>query len=789
MLHFFRKHQKVIFLGTTIVVVSSFVFFGTYNTLGQTRPTIQDKELLRLIDGSPLMRSKALLMSRFLSYGPEDKKGSDGVVNMLNDGVLEKDILSAPFARMICREFGSSFDGEIQKRIRAISHYTPYVHPSQADISEEKILLTFEPSLVELTARAKKNAPVNAIEAFSLLAEGYVKSRKLPYDMIKRVLLYQQQISGAQVDPNLDTRQDGFLGLTSAATWLGKEFIDISAELICNGAALAKSRGLSVSKASARASLLHNLKTSIEKGSKHKLQDSELVDAFYQQLAALGIEEGRCIELWQDVLLFRKLMTPKSCSAKELPDSFKQKMDLAKEVRVLDLYELPSVLRGADFNSMLKLQLYIDSISTPRQRGDILSFPKEILAASEIEKRAPELVQKRFSLEYAEVKKTDILSSIPLKEIWLWQVEDSNWPSVVQAAASLAKHIRADRDSRFSLLEALSSKERQAVDLLACNAIFENRPQLLKNALQNAEKKSRDISLSGHEDATIFSVKSLPALMLFLEKAALQGDRSPSAQAIAAQQKLLSYCDDGQHYYSISVKSRDDQRRILTFHEAKTAGLLDKMLLKKLETAYPEARRKEPALFQRANGSYKSLAEVQDIVAKFAFADLLRAIENEYTKHFGMQPLPQQTDSSSFYVTYRPLSFLHEAKEHLEIDAENTRYVYSPSTSYQKDLDKQWLMRRSRREIALSDTSLFLSSKALDTDVGNISSIVTLKTGALSIFKMVAKEHRENPSDDEMKKIEDMAASEVICDMAKDLMEKVSAKQAIKPISFDEDML
>jgi hypothetical protein len=133
-------------------------------------------------------------------------------------------------------------------------------------------------------------------------------------------------------------------------------------------------------------------------------------------------------------------------------------------------------------------------------------------------------------------------------------------------------------------------------------------------------------------------------------------------------------------------------------------------------------------------------------------------------------------------VTYRPLSFLLSARQSLELDSQDPRWTYSTPHSYQRDLDKQWLMRLLRKEVALSDTSLFLSAKALDVETAMISSVVTLNSGALSLFKMVSKEMRDSPSIEEMKKIEAMAYAECAYETAKALVEEIAHHNGIKAI-------
>lgn len=793
MLQYFRKHQKVIFLFTTIVIVISFVFFGTFSTLRSQGPKMTEEEVTKMLDGSSLKKSQIVLMARFLSANLEDSRGGDKqtLINLFNDGVLEKDILGTSLGKQLARQYIAECREDVQQRWNQALAYKPYVHPQATFISAESIWASFEPSMIDIMARIKKNQPADAIESFSLLCDAYIKQRRVPAEMMRRILFYQQnQASWASKDPKLENIDLSLYGFHNAEEWLGSKYIELAGQFILNSAALARQNGYSVSKTEARASLLENLSRGMKLMSEQPLTPEEMKNAFYQQLRILGIDEMSCVDLWQNVLLFRKLFQNAEKIVHVDPSLVEEQYKLAKKVSVIDLYELPAALRVGDFKSLMKLQVYMDSLSTPKARGDILAIPKEILSVQEIEKKAPELVQKGYVVEFAEATKQDVLSSMSIKEIWEWELAEDHWFLLKSEFPILAKERAATREERFAALEKLASKQRDDVDHWAQNKILEEKPELLKQALQAAERKTKELRLSSKGASSPFALESHAQLMSYLDKAALAGQQNPSVEAIVAQQKLLCYSEDGQHYYSIALLTRDDSKRVLTFAQANSSGVLDQILMKRLEEFYPEVRRKDPATFQNADGSFKPLREVQEAVGRYAFAEMLRSIEKDYMQHFGMQPTGQQKQSTSFYVTYRTLSFLKEAKQHLQLQPDDSQWVaLSESKTYQREIEKQWLLMKSEREVPLSDETFFSTKQMQEVAEGNWSNVLLTKKGALCFFHTLRKEESAKLPSSEEKKIKEILLTHAKSQLVEDLLKRISERGAIKLLPKDNAVL
>jgi len=103
-----------------------------------------------------------------------------------------------------------------------------------------------------------------------------------------------------------------------------------------------------------------------------------------------------------------------------------QKFDgYAKETVKGELYLLPPSLRLANYQDLQKFEVYLDAVS--KRGNDLLALPTTFLTAQEVEKQNPELVQRRFLLEFSEFDKKFLQAKVSIKDTWKWETEDKNW--------------------------------------------------------------------------------------------------------------------------------------------------------------------------------------------------------------------------------------------------------------------------------------------------------------------------------------------------------------------------
>ena len=792
MLHFFRKYQKAIFLCSTFFVAISFLFFGTLSKAPSESKDGHDESISRMLGGESLKKRKLSMMSAFLSSSSEDVSfaNQSSVINLFNNAILDKEILASPVAMSIVNQYAQVMKVDIEKRLAKASKYELYKHPTAKNISTEMVYNSIEPSFLEVISKIKKSSLLSTQEGFSLLLAAYEKQKKVPPEMVKRVLMYyQNKLPLQEKDSRLEHFDFSIFGFRSLQDFFGRSFIEISSQFIMNAASHARSLGMKVSIKEARDALMENLALGLKSFSDKEISSQDIKKAFYHQLRILGIDEISCIDLMQDILLFKQLFQKAEALVKADKTFAEKQRELAKNIFSLDLYELPKALKPKDFIALMKLQLYIEAISLSKQKGDLLAVPKETASLSEIEKKYPELVQKAYVIEYSECTRQDVLSQVPLKEVWDWELDSNNWSLLTAHFPVLSLESGHDVNQRSLALDQLGTKHKDEVDSFAQDQILQKRPELIKQALLSAQKQTKEIKLNSKGTNSPFIVDNHQVLTSFLDKAPISSDKAPSAQAIAAQQKLLCYSDDNKHYYSINVISRDDSKRLLTLASADENGILDQMLSKRLEEVYPEARRKEPSLYQDERGNWKKIDEVKEPLGRYAFSDLLRAIEQEYVKQHGSTPSPQMTASLSFYVNYRPLSYLRQARLALETSSDESKWVSSENSKmYQREIDKQWLLTKTPKNFSMAGAMPFISQKVLDVAKGEYSQVILLRDGSLAFFHMNEKQNVDVVPENEERKINYLIQREIQNQLGLELLKMIDQQKAIYLQPLDDTL-
>src|SRR5262245_10811851 len=116
MLNFFRKYQKFFFIFTTLLIVLSFVFYGTYQAFDPAlrKQTVTENYLTQMV--------------RFLNTEQWMTSQKFFAANFLNDDVLSKEFLETGMADLIVAQFGEKFQKEFAERLEREKKYILYEH-------------------------------------------------------------------------------------------------------------------------------------------------------------------------------------------------------------------------------------------------------------------------------------------------------------------------------------------------------------------------------------------------------------------------------------------------------------------------------------------------------------------------------------------------------------------------------------------------------------------------------------------------------------------------------------
>ncbi len=787
MLQFLRKHQKIFFGLVAIVTIASLAFFGNSNNM-QSAPSIPDRRLGSLIDASPLMHQEVELLVRFISTSPEEhgwlEKGQ--IPNLFNDGVVQKDFLQTGLLALATEPYNFEINSEIVERMQRARSYRHYMHPQAPFVSAEAVWNQFAPTLKQKVE--KLQGAKTSDEALNVLAELYLEQQKLPSDVLRRVLTFQEkQYQWLAHDQKLDHANLDMFGFQTLEDWFGPKTMRLIAQFILNGAAEARRQGYHVSEQEARRSLEQNLYLAAKKTlSEHDLTGQDLHKLYRQQLHALQRDEKNIIELWQKVLEFRSLLEGIGSSVVVSEEDYQQFSGFACEKLRVDSYELPESLRLKSFRELLKLQTYLEATAgTPTKKiSASLHLPQVLAPAGEIAHHTPELVEYRYSAEMAEVTNEALASRITLKEIYTREIDEAHWEQLKQEFPLLSPLAASTHQERYAALESVEAEMRRRIDQFTREAIVREHPEWIENAFVDTERKQVSFSLRKQGGQLPFiGVTNRDELHAMLKMA-------PLKNATSDEGLPLRFDTDELHHYEIMLLQPPSDLTLLSFEEVSKDGTLDALLDKKLEEAYPEVRKKNSAFFQASNGAWKPFAEVKDHVGAYVYADLLKAIETianqagvtwpkAATNSRGIEPL-------DLYAQYRMYAHANEALKAISQEGSDKGWVAEKS----KTTDEQWSLVKKEKEMTraqLQDLQLGL----LFDNCPSWSSVLELKTAASSWSFIHAKE-KIKPSRseiDEMVKIgQKSLANDAKRNFIKSLRAEIVEKKALV-FSPAEDVL
>src|SRR5579862_87853 len=502
MLNFLRNHQRKFFIVITAVTVSSFLFFGTFSTLVEPKREMPDREVVLGLGGKPLMKRDLYALCQMLATsGMNPNSGKQGgMPNLFNDGVIEKELLSNGMSMLLVEPYFAHLRPDLEERIKKMKQFRFYSHPQAPHINALSVYQRFAPSLAQHLERIKNQNGACTLETVELLFQIYQDQSLLPPDMLKQILLFQQQQQGVPADPRLSQGDLSLFGFTSLEDWFGPHFVELNAQFIANAAALAEVKGYEIKKDEIRADLFHNIYTSYKKlTQENALNPQDMQQYFQRKMQQLGLDEKVVFDTWRKIMLFRRLFADVGGSVLIDSLAFQHFQEYSKQRATIALYELPDAMHLNDFQALLKFQLYLESIALhPQSLRTNLGLPREIISLQQMEKRCPELVERECEVEYSEVRKSLLASEISLKETWDWEGRDANWILLQKQFSELSDCKAANPEERFLALDALDSKRRVAVDSFARLQMIDALPQKIHEALDKAALHKAKVSLRAH---------------------------------------------------------------------------------------------------------------------------------------------------------------------------------------------------------------------------------------------------------------------------------------------------
>lgn len=711
MLNFFRKYQKIFFIIVTIFVVISFCFFGTFGTYSNQQQD-PDRIVGKTLKGTSITFREMEAMNRLLGSSYEERSV---LPNLFNDGVIRKEFLNTGMGHLLAEQYFSKIKQDLEPRLKKAKYYKPYVHPKAHFISSEQVWQQYFPSISRDLGLLKGLQKEATIEEFNLLTRLYMAELQLPPDSLKQLLVYQQNSHSVPPDPQLQQTDLSLFGFHSFEDWFGPQFLNEISRFVFNSAAIAEEKGYKVTLEEAHADLIQNIQTAL---TAYGLKVEETPGYFAQQLHVLQLDEATAVKTWQKVILFRRLFHDVGNVGMIDPFLYENFQKYANEGITAEVYRLPEEFHLKDFHRFIELQAYLEAVSIPHKKGN--AFPTLFLKPEEVEKKFPELVEKKFVVSFKEVNKDQLASRIGLKETWEWEVSDHNW-EVLQNAFFFDASVQTQED-RFQFLEKLDVKERLKVDAFARGKIVDTHPEWLEESFEMAPLQTKTLSIrSKGGSLPLTGIDNRATFIDLLERASLKEEK---ASVLSARQQLENFSGDGINHYRLNVIEVSNQKTILSFKEAISDGTLQKIVDKRLETAYVDVRRKESGIFQNANGSWKPFQEVKEEIGRRIYQDLIAELQNR----------------PELFLA----SFMQEAQKQLELQPDHSSWVRRGDTEMTDSFQNQWLLEKTTRTLSRSSQDNISKEELLQLPVGSWSNLQTPENGDLLFVHVLDKVEGEH---------------------------------------------
>lgn len=541
MLGFFRRFQRSIFIFITVMVMISFTFFGTSQSLIPSQTKAKKGDLLFSIQKRKIYTNFFDQMVHFLEIEPSFCADPFKIIdlNPLNDGVISHDFLAPQLLSSVLQgsQFSSSFFASHAKE----REYKLFAS-EDGKFSMVSIWESFSPQLKHsfenYRALNENSSFTELLEAKADLALAHQRTNG---EMMKSFLHYFSSQSGKEL---LLPHDLSLFGYHNWSDWFGKNSIEEITKVILYGAESAKKKGLKVSKDEVVEDLfrrscvcLHALK---ERGN-ISLNEQQ----FFQFLISRsGIDKENLFQIWEDVLYFRRGMDQELNSVILDAHALESFSKVANQSITVKGLGMPEDLKFQDEKDWMEFEIYLDAVGCKRE--DLLSLPEKQKELELIAKITPDLCGKRYILQVRKVEKEQLKAKVAVQELKRWQRENLDLLKTYG--------ITTERD--------LESGTTEKIDNFSYGQIIDLHPEWIEEALDKKEPQPIHWFCSIGE-----------------KKSCLEGIDNPSsfAMVLERREKIDCYTQDQKNYYRIDC-IEEAPIEVLSFQEAKQKGVLKKLV-------------------------------------------------------------------------------------------------------------------------------------------------------------------------------------------------------------------
>lgn len=539
MLHIFRRYQKVIFFCVTVVIISTFVFFGTYQVLMPTgveeRPTVK----YVTVDGKKISGRHMDQLMRFLKKeGMLSSQFFDS--NFLNDGIVRRELIQTGVAQQLLESDPEAFRQELNERLVQEKKYVPYCHPQAPQVSARALWALFAPELVSQLESLQGATDPLSEEAIKARIGLYDAQHRFPPQFLANMLRYQERDQKKIVaDPKLQRGEVALFGYRDVEEWFGPTFLERAAQLVIETASYAQQQGYRVSLDEAQAEIAYKSAQAVQSLRENMELPEQMNGPMLLQLFMRegGFDEKTLVHLYRDLMLFRQVLQDVSSSVLLDPLPFETFYAHAKEAVTVNIRQMPKPLRFTSRDELKEFECYRLALGGESEHA--LALPTHV-------DPRPELTGTRYRLYVGCVEPRQLEARVSVKETWKW--EEDNWAQLQSQFAWLMGK---------EMLEGLDVQRRARIDAYAREQVVTAHPEWMEEAIAQVEMKPQSLFV-----ADVGAVSPLPGIT----------DVTAWKQALDAKDEWVGYCQDPMYIYRIVVLERE--AGCLSFVEAKQSGIL-----------------------------------------------------------------------------------------------------------------------------------------------------------------------------------------------------------------------
>ena len=649
MLRFFRKHQRFFFIIIAFFIIVTFAFFGTNTSLREVKK-VKDKQIAVALDGSKIKLSDIDVLSYFIATDSSDTSVSQNSLrpNLFNDGVLRNDFIQSGLAKALFEKYFDKLKPSLKRQFTKVQSFTPYSHFYNSDISAKSVWENFNPTILEKLNEIQKEKEVS-IKFVSLLIDLYLEEMKFPSEYLKRILIYQErQSKSRQQDIRLYQDDLSLFGFKNAMEWFGKDFLDLVSQVIINSSVVASQNGYKVSESETLLDMTQNFKTSLKK---YQFKGS-INEEYSKQLKMLSLNEKSAVKAWRRVLLFRRYFEDVSNNVLVDNLAYKDFVSFALKRACINKYTLPSYLKINNFNDLMHLEMYLKA--TTDSDDFVQNLPNKFLSVNEIEKKHPELIEKKYLINVKETNLEKASLKIKVRDMYQWQLENKNWAKLKNKFFFL-KNAKS-KEERLVFLDKLDFEKRSKLDAFSRKEMMSENPNFIKNALLDAKVNKLEVFISAKNSKLPFKLKTPSKLTKLFE----------------TRDKIENYSEDQNTFYSFHIVKRNDEKHLISYEKAKNSKVIDSVLNEFLKEKYTLLKQENPERFENSFEASK-----KDIFMT-SFPKVLEKLQ-AHSKDKSLDSLAK----------YRLYSYFQNTLAKLK---ENPKYLF--------EINEMWRLKEEKIELA-----------------------------------------------------------------------------------------